>query len=82
MNAQVLTNPPADFPSRSRSMPALVAAVAATAVAVSLAVVVVDERTDVRPTVPMAPADISNPMQNYVDTLIERRRAYMASLSE
>lgn len=82
MNAQVLTNPPAGLSTGSRPVAALLAAVAATAVAVSVAAGVVDEPSDVRPGVPAAPAETYDPMQAYVDALIERHRRYVASLPE
>lgn len=80
MNAQALTHPTVGTFSWSRPVPALLAAVAAVAVAASVAFVVVDGGTDAGSSGPAA--EITTPMERYVDTLIQRKAAYMASLPE
>lgn len=80
MNAQALT-----VPITRISVPTLLVAAAGTAAAVSLAVLVVDERTVVtRPqtTVPAAVDEAQTPGDAYAEMLELRRRAYLDSLRE
>jgi hypothetical protein len=78
MNAQALT-----VPIRHTSAPALLAATVGTAAVVSLAVLVVDERTDVSPartTVPVVADAPQTPGEAYAEQLEQRRHAYLESL--
>ncbi len=80
MNAQALT-----VPITRISVPALLVAAAGTAVAVSLAVLVVDERTVVSPvqtTVPVVADEPQTPGEAYAEQLEQRRRAYLDSLRD
>ncbi len=80
MNAQALT-----VPITRVSVPALLVAAAGTAVAVSLAVLVVDERTVVSPlqtTVPVVADEPQTPGEAYAEQLEQRRRAYLDSLRD
>jgi hypothetical protein len=80
MNAQALT-----VPITRISVPALLIAAAGTAAAVSLAALVVDERTIVSPpatTVPAVADEPQTPGEAYVEQLVERRRAYLDSLRD
>jgi hypothetical protein len=80
MNAQAMT-----VPITRNSVPALLVAAAATAAAVSLAVMVVDERTVVSPSQISVPAVVDEPLtpgEAYVEQLVERRRAYLDSLRD
>lgn len=67
------------------SVPALLVAAAGTAAAVSLAVLVVDERTVVSPPPAAVPAEVSEPLtpgEAYAEQLEQRRRAYLESLRD
>ena len=80
MNAQALT-----VPVTRISVPALLVAAAGTAAAVSLAVVVVDERTVVSPpstAVQTAVDEPQTPGDAYAEQLELRRRAYLDSLRD
>ena len=80
MNAQALT-----VPITRISVPALLVAAAGTAAAVSLAMLVVDERTVLSPPQMTVPAVADEPQTHgeaYVEQLEQRRRAYLDSLRE
>jgi hypothetical protein len=80
MNAQALT-----VPINRISVPALLLAAAGTAAAVSLAVLVVDERTVVsRPQiiVPASADEPQTPGDAYAEQLELRHRAYLDSLRD
>lgn len=78
MNAQALTTPVTRI-----SVPMLLLAAAGTAAGVSAVVVALDERTTVIQRIVPASAPTTqtyDPMQAYVDSLIERRRQYLESV--
>lgn len=81
MNGQALT-----VPITRVSVPALLVAAAGTAAAVSLAVLVVDERTVVSPVrttvVPVVADEPQTPGEAYAEQLEQRRRAYLDSLRD
>ena len=80
MNAQALT-----VPITRISVPALLVAAAGTAAAVSLAVLVVDERTVVSPAQTTVPAVADAPLtpgEAYAEQLEQRWRAYLDSLRD
>ena len=80
MTSQALT-----VPITRISVPALLVAAAGTALAVSLAVVVVDERTVVSPPRTAVPAVAEEPLtpgEAYAEQLEQRRRAYLDSLRD
>ena len=80
MNAQALAAPITRI-----SVPALLVAAAGTAAAVSLAVLVADERTVVtrlQTTVPVVADEPQTPGEAYAEQLEQRRRAYLDSLRD
>jgi hypothetical protein len=67
------------------SVPAMLAAAAGTAAAVSLAVLVADERTVVSRPLSVAPAEVREPQtpgEAYAEQLEQRRRLYLESLRD